>query len=101
MNQFTRNLTLWAIIALAMVMLFNMFQQPQLASQRVPYTEFIQKVDHGEVTEVTIQGHMLTGRTTDGKTFQTYAPQDPSLVNRLMDKKVEVKAEPVEDQPWY
>lgn len=101
LNQFTRNLTLWAIIALAMVMLFNMFQQPQLSSQRVPYTEFIQKVDQGEVTEVTIQGDTLTGKTMDGKTFQTYAPRDPGLINRLLDKKVEVKAEPVEDQPWY
>ena len=84
-----------------MVMLFNMFQQPQLSSQRVPYTEFMQKVDKGEVTEVTIQGQLLTGRVVDGKNVQTYAPQDPGLVERLMGKKVAIKAEPPDDQPWY
>lgn len=84
-----------------MVMLFNMFQQPQLASQRVPYTEFLQKVDKGEITEVVIQGSTLTGRVTDGKNIQTYAPSDPGLVNRLIEKKVTIKAEPAEDQPWY
>ena len=84
-----------------MVMLFNMFQQPQLASQRVPYTEFIQRVDKGDITEVTIQGHTLTGRLAEGKNIQTYAPQDLDLVKRLMEKKVAIKAEPPDDQPWY
>lgn len=101
LNQFTRNLTLWAVIALAMVMLFNMFQQPQLSSQRIAYSEFLQKLDSGELTEVTIQGHTLTGKSLEGKPIQTYAPQDAGLINRLLEKKVEIKVEPPEDQPWY
>ncbi len=101
MNQFTRNLTLWAIIALAMVMLFNMFQQPQSSSQQISYTEFLRQVDSGEITQVTIQGKNLIGHTVNGKNVQTYAPPDGGLVNRLMEKKVSIKAEPLEDQPWY
>ena len=101
MNQFSRNLMLWAIIVLAMVMLFNMFQQPQAGLQRVPYTEFLNKVDDGQVLSVTIQGHTLTGKTSDNKSIQTYAPQDSGLVNRLIEKKVEIKAEPPEESPWY
>ena len=92
---------LWAIIVLAMVMLFNMFQQPQGITQRVPYSDFLSQVDNGQLLSVTIQGHTLTGRTSDGKTVQSYAPQDLGLVNRLIEKKVEVKAEPPEEQPWY
>jgi cell division protease FtsH len=101
LNQISRNLMLWAIIVLAMVMLFNMFQQPQGVMQRVPYSDFLSQVDNGQVMSVTIQGHTLTGRTADGKTVQTYAPQDLGLVNRLIEKKVEVKAEPPEEHPWY
>ena len=101
LNQFSRNLMLWAIIVLAMVMLFNMFQQPQAGLQRVPYTEFLSKVDEGQVLSVTIQGHTLAGRTADNKTIQTYAPQDSGLVGRLIEKKVEIKAEPPEESPWY
>ncbi len=100
-NQFTRNLTLWAIIALAMVMLFNMFQQPQSSSQQISYTEFLRQVDSGDITQVTIQGKNLIGHSISGKNVQTYAPPDGSLVNRLMEKKVSIKAEPLEDQPWY
>ena len=101
MNQISRNLMLWAIIVLAMVMLFNMFQQPQGITQRVPYSDFLSQVDNGQLLSVTIQGHTLTGRTSDGKMVQSYAPQDLNLVNRLIEKKVEVKAEPPEEQPWY
>ncbi|MBO4301414.1 MAG: ATP-dependent zinc metalloprotease FtsH [Desulfovibrio sp.] len=92
---------LWTIIVLAMVMLFNTFQQPHGASQRIAYTDFLHQVDNGQLLSVTIQGHTLIGRTADGKAVQTYAPQDLGLVSRLLDKKVEVKAEPPEDQPWY
>lgn len=101
MNQISRNLMLWAIIVLAMVMLFNMFQQPQGITQRVPYSDFLSQVDNGQLLSVTIQGHTLTGRTSDGKMVQSYAPQDLNMVNRLIEKKVEVKAEPPEEQPWY
>ena len=92
---------LWAIIVLAMVMLFNMFQQPQGITQRVPYSDFLSQVDNGQLMSVTIQGNTLIGRTSDGKTVQSYAPQDIGLVNRLIEKKVEIKAEPPEEQPWY
>ncbi len=94
-------MTLWAVIILAMVMLFNMFQQPQSSGQRLAYTEFLDRVDNGDVMEVTIQGRTLVGRTADGKTLQTYAPQDGGMIKHLMDKKVAIKAEPVEEQPWY
>ncbi|MDR1776420.1 MAG: ATP-dependent zinc metalloprotease FtsH [Desulfovibrio sp.] len=101
MNQFSRNLMLWAIIVLAMIMLFNTFEQTQGPMQRVPYTDFITKLNDGQLLSVTIQGHSLTGKTPDGRTVQTYAPQDPGLVARLMDKKVEIKVDPPEEQPWY
>lgn len=101
LNQMSRNLMLWAIIVLAMVMLFNTFQQPQGSVQRVPYSDFLAQVDSGQIMSVTIQGHTLTGRSADGKNIHTYAPQDINLVKRLIEKKVEIKVDPPEEQPWY
>ncbi|WP_300717611.1 ATP-dependent zinc metalloprotease FtsH [uncultured Desulfovibrio sp.] len=92
---------LWAAIVLAMVMLFNMFQQPQSSAQKVSYTDFIGRVDGGQISSVEIQGNTLIGRGPDGVSVQTYAPRDNELVSRLLDKKVEVKAQPPEEQPWY
>ena len=77
---------LWAIIVLATVMLFNMFQQPQSNVTRVPFTEFLNKVDEGQLVSVTMQGQTLTGRTADNHSIQTYAPRDTNLVQRLIEK---------------
>ena len=93
---------LWGVISLAMVIVFNLFSQPQHSSQpSVTYSEFLRQAAKGEVSEVVIQGNTLTGKTTDGKSFQIYVPNDPGLVDKLIAEKVEVRAEPVEDSPWY
>ena len=93
---------LWGVISLAMVIVFNLFSQPQHSSQpSVTYSEFLRQAAKGEVSEVVIQGNTLTGKTTDGKSFQIYVPDDPGLVDKLIAEKVEVRAEPVEDSPWY
>ena len=101
MNQFSRNLLLWALIVVAMVMLFNMFQQPQAGMTRIPFTEFMNKVDDGQIMAVTMQGQSMTARTADNQTLQTYAPRDANVANMLMEKKVEIKVEPPEESPWY
>lgn len=101
MNQFSRNLLLWGLIVLAMVMLFNTFQQPPATSNRVPFTEFMQKVDSGQIMSVTMQGQTLTARSGDGHVLQTYAPRDANVAGMLMDKKVEIRVDPPEESPWY
>jgi len=101
LNNFARNLFLWAAISLAMVVLFNLFNQPPAPQLKLSYTEFLQSVDKGGVSEVTIQGQNIFGQTSDGQRFSSYAPNDPNLVNKLVDKGVQVTAEPNEDSPWY
>ncbi|MGB7971881.1 MAG: ATP-dependent metallopeptidase FtsH/Yme1/Tma family protein, partial [Candidatus Deferrimicrobiaceae bacterium] len=61
MNQFYRNLSLWMIIALAMVFLFNTFKAQKVDYEEVPFSEFIAAVDSGLVKEVTIKGQELNG----------------------------------------
>lgn len=92
---------LWAAISLVMVVLFNLFNQPQTQSAKLSYSEFMQKVNAGDVVSVKIQGKKITGVATGGGKFLTYAPEDPSLVGSLMAKKIEVMAEPDEESPWY
>lgn len=102
MNQFTRNIMLWGIISLAMVLVFNVFNQPQPANHaKISYSEFLTQAEKGDVTNVVIQGNLIKGQTTDGKPFQIYAPRDASLVDKLIQWKVDVKAEPQEESPWY
>lgn len=101
MNQFSRNLILWAVISLLMVVLFNMFSQPQNSQTKVSYTKFLELVDKGEIAEVSIQGQKLLAKEHSGTVVNTYAPDDPKLVDRLVGKGIVVNAEPKEDSPWY
>ena len=94
MSNFGRNLALWVIIALLLVVLFNLFQPSadRSSAQKLAYSDFIADVNAGRVREVIIQGRNLTGTTTDSRQFQTYTPEDPSLINRLTEKGVRVVA---------
>jgi cell division protease FtsH len=96
-NNFGRNLALWVIVALLLVALFNLFQPasgPGRASQQVAYSDFLNEVNAGHVRDVTIQGRTVTGQLSDGRSFQTYTPEDPALVSRLTEKGVRVVARP-------
>ena len=100
MNPNYRNLALWAIIAVLLIALFNLFQTPQQrgSAREVAYSEFISDVSSGRVKSVTIAGERITGTYTDnGAGFQTYSPGDPSLVSRLEDRGVTINARPEND----
>jgi cell division protease FtsH len=94
-----KNFALWVIIALLLVALFNLFQSPvqQASSSEINFSRLLSDVDGGNVKDVTIAGETITGHYTDGRAFRTYAPADPSLVNRLYDKGVAITAKPSED----
>ena len=96
MSNFGRNLALWVIIALLLVVLFNLFQPgtTHTAATQVAYSDFISEVNAGHVRDVVIQGRTVSGQYSDGRTFQTYTPEDPSLVKTLTDKNVRVIAKP-------
>ena len=99
MNNFGKNLALWIIIALLLVALFNLFQSSTKNGSLPPqaYSEFIGQVEKGDVKNVQINGKLLTYETNDGRTLSTNEPDDPTLVQRLLDKKVAIKSIPVDE----
>jgi cell division protease FtsH len=96
MSNFGRNLALWVIIALLLVVLFNLFQPgvTHTSATQMAYSDFLTEVNTGHVRDVVIQGRTVSGQLNDGRTFQTYTPEDPALVGRLTDKGVRVIAKP-------
>ena len=59
------------------------------------------EVDQNHVRDVVIQGPEIHGTFTNGSSFQTYAPNDPTLVSRLYNGKVSITAKPPGDNvPW-
>ena len=92
MNANLRNFALWVIIVLLLLALFTLFQNPgqRTATQDIPFSQLLTEVDQNHVRDVVIQGSEIRGTFTNGSTFQTYAPNDPTLVKRLYDGKVAI-----------
>ena len=98
MNNLTKNLLLWLVIAIVLMSVFNNFGNRQGASRPIEYSVFIQKVKHGEVDRVLIQGRELNGKFKNQEQFTTYSPGDPNLVDDLLKHGVTFEAKPQEEQ---
>src|SRR6186713_2307636 len=104
MNANLRNFALWVIIVLLLLALFTLFQNPgqRASSQDISFSQLLTEVDAGKVRDVLIQGPDIHGTFTDGRSFQTYAPNDPNLVQRLYGKGVSITARAQGDSvPWF
>ncbi|MEK0084305.1 ATP-dependent zinc metalloprotease FtsH [Benzoatithermus flavus] len=99
MNNFGKNLALWVIIGLLLIALFNLFQGPSSRGPQtsLAFSDFLSEVEAGRVSDVTIQGDSISGHFQDGRSFSTYAPYDPNLVNRLTDHDVRISAVPLDE----
>ncbi len=99
MNNFSKNLALWVIIGLLLIALFNLFQSPSARGPQtsLAFSEFLSEVQAGKVADVVIQGNSISGHFADGRLFSTYAPNDPSLVDRLTGAGVRIAAQPLDD----
>jgi cell division protease FtsH len=95
-----KNFAVWVLGALLLIALFNLFQGPAPqdgTGSEIAYSRFLSDVDSGNVSEVVIQGEKVSGIYTDGRRFQTIAPQDPSLVDTLKRNNVSIAAKPADD----
>lgn len=101
MNTFYKNLSMWLVIGLTMILLFNLFSKPQIMVVEMSYSDFLTSVEGGDITNVFIQGDTLTGTTRDGSDFKIIAPEDPALIPILRDAGVNIQVKPAEKTPWY
>ncbi|MDP2878176.1 MAG: ATP-dependent metallopeptidase FtsH/Yme1/Tma family protein, partial [Sulfuricella sp.] len=101
MNNLMKNIAVWLVIALVLMMVFNHFGQRQAAVQApLEYSQFLEEVKQGQIAKVSIEGHVLKGVRADGKRFVTYAPSDPWMVSDLLKNGVVVEAKP-EEEPSF
>ena len=101
MNQFYKNIALWLVIFLVMILLFNMMTKQEGQKEAISYTAFISALDSGRVNEVVIQGSNIDGVYEDGTHFKTFAPSDPELISQLRQKDVVIEAKPEEDRSFW
>ena len=101
MNTFYKNLTMWLVILLTMVFMFQFLNSPVKPSQAITYSEFWSHVESGNISKVNIQDREITGVGQDGRPFKTIAPDDTELIPMLRQSKVNIAVEKPKEMPWY
>jgi len=103
MNQVYKNLTLWMVIGLIVMLPLTVFQGTRQSGQEQPnFSDFLNAVEQGRVDAVVIRGNLVTYALKDGgATQKTYVVDDPNLVKTLRDHGVKIAVQPHDSNPWY
>ena len=98
MNNFGKNIAVWVVISLVLIAIFNVFQGSSSREQGnvIAYSDFLARVNSGEVREVDIQGDKISGATSNGTPFFSYVPKEEELASKLSEKGIKVSSVPLE-----
>jgi cell division protease FtsH len=101
LNTFYKNLSMWLVIGLAMILLFNLFNKPQSNVNSIKYSEFIAKVENKSINSVRIDGDTITGTISGGEEFKTVYPMnDDELIPMLRQAGIDITVKEAERQNW-
>src|SRR5947199_8341838 len=102
MNQVYKNLALWMVIGLIVILLFTVFQGAQQGGQEQPnFSEFLKAVDQGRVDSVVIRGNHVTYSLKDSaQTQRTYIVEYPNLIKTLNDQILISAVMRPDTHPW-
>ncbi|MDP2625314.1 MAG: ATP-dependent zinc metalloprotease FtsH [Candidatus Rokubacteria bacterium] len=101
MNPFYKNLALWMVIGLIVILLFNLFQAKESTRDEVVFSDFLKKVEAGEVREVILRGNAVTGKLASGEAFRTTTADYPDLIKTLKDRGVRISVKAMDGAPGY
>ena len=94
MNNFMRNLGIWLVIGMVMLLLFNVLGNRQSEERQLSFSDFITQVESGSVLEVTLRERQVIGVSDTNGHFQTQVPNYPALFELLERHQVRVRVEP-------
>lgn len=105
MNSFLRNVGFYLLVIFVAITAYDYFSVKPQAIEEASYSQFLQRVESGEVAKVVLTRNTIRATRTDGTDFVTTAPDAPigdeSLVGRLEAKGVEITAQNPKEPPWW
>lgn len=98
MNQMGKNVLMWLAIGFLLIFFYNGMMQngSGFGAGKVvdlPYSEFMDDAQSGQITDIIIRGQNVEGMLSGGQKFKTYVPQNENVVERLQGSSVKIKAE--------
>ena len=100
MSHFYKNLSIWLVIGLAGLLLFNIFKQPPENVTMVRYDEFLKMVDQDQLSSVTIKNDTISWSTA-GNNYKTVIPPSSDALQHLLQKNINVEAQENEEPHWF
>ncbi|MBU2513055.1 ATP-dependent zinc metalloprotease FtsH [bacterium] len=97
----SRSLLTGLVLLVLFFSLINNFKWSTSPSIEMGYSDFLQNLDRGQISNVSISGEVIRGTTTSGKEFKTITTYDPALIENLRNQRVRIKIENEESTPWY
>jgi len=101
MKSGLKNILPWAILILGVILVVQRFNPPPKQQEVLKFSDFLARLEKGDVSEVTIQGQEILGVFKGGKEFKTYSPEDPALVRDLITKGISITAKPESQEPLW
>jgi cell division protease FtsH len=99
MNNIFKNLLVWLVIAIILILIFTSFSPKQPEPQQLTYTAFIKSAQQGDIASVVISERKIEAITKTNRHVITYMPmEDPFLLTELLKMDVNVKGKPPEQQ---
>jgi cell division protease FtsH len=101
LNKFFRNVSVYLLIIIIAISFIEYYNSRTTTKQEMSYSQFVRNVEEEKVERVTIQENSILGKVKDGPEFEVVAPNDPTLINLLREKKVEITAKQPPTPPWW
>jgi cell division protease FtsH len=102
LNDLTRNIVLWVVIAIVLLAVFSNFGQRVSAPEPLKYSQFLSEVESGSIRSATFKGDTITGVRASGEQYVTYNPEtdNSAVIGLLQEKDVAFDAAPPERQSF-
>jgi cell division protease FtsH len=102
LNSTLRSVVFWIVLILVAGLVWNFSTHLNTAHKTESFSEFMARVDGGQVDRVTMTGSDIAYVSkNNGEQFRTVAPQQyEGLANKLLDRGVKVTAREPSTNPW-
>ncbi len=101
-QQFYKNMALWVVILVVILLLVTMLNQDEKAPPEIAYSEFIMNLEDSSIESVLIEEGVIKGKLNDGSEFTTYAPVvSQELIAQLREHNVQLKAQPKDEGSFW
>ena len=99
----TKTILFGTVLSLFMLLLLNLWNMPLpgAVEEQVIFSDFMAKLDKGDIVKVIIQGHQISGVSKDNFRLHTYSADYPDLATMLRDKGVQIEVKPPNEYPAW